>query len=93
MNKISLKGYSEKEVYLLYEIKDEYLVVVKTFVDVRYRGKGLAKKLLIQFLEDTKTINKKITATCSYAQSFLLKYEDERIDKEKIKKKVSACHL
>ncbi len=93
MNKITLKGYSDEEVYLLYQIEGDYIVVVKTFVDEKYRGQGLAKKLMLKFLEETKTSDKKIAATCSYAQNFLLKIDDERIDKDKIRNTVSSCRI
>ena len=90
--KIHLDGYSSEEVYLLYEENDKEYVVVKTFVDEKYRGRGLAKQLMGKFLKHTLP-TKKISATCSYAQKYLLTCDDERIDKKKISETKALCRL
>lgn len=93
MNRITLEGLKPEEAYLLYEETDSEICVVKTFVDPQYRGKGLAKKLMEKFMEETKSSKKQLTATCSYAKSYLLKADDERIDKAKLQEVAESCRL
>ena len=46
-----------------------------TFVDESLRGQGIAQKLVSQAVEEIKSKGGTITATCSYAKSWLEKNE------------------
>lgn len=60
-------------------INDELIDVNGTFVDPSQRGKGLAKKLVLEVIEKVKKENLKIVPTCSYVVDFFNanpEYED-----------------
>ncbi len=46
-----------------------------TFVDDSLRGQGIAGKLVKMAVEEIQSRNGKVTATCSYAQNWLLKHQ------------------
>jgi len=71
--------YYESEGKLLAEItyfkvKDNIYEINHTFVDESLRGQGIASKLVEEAIEDIRSKNGKITASCSYAKSYLEKH-------------------
>ena len=51
--------------------KENYWNIVHTEVNVLYQGKGIARKLLENIIENSKTYNKILIAECSYAKKVL----------------------
>ena len=49
-----------------------------TFVDTSLRGKGVAGKLVELAIKQIKAQGGKITAPCSYAQSWIAKYMNQK---------------
>ena len=45
--------------------------ITHTEVSVDYQGQGIAKKLVENVIQNAKKLNKKIEATCSYAQKLI----------------------
>lgn len=45
--------------------------ITHTEVSVDYQGQGIAKKLVENVIQNAKRLNKKIEATCSYAQKLI----------------------
>ena len=58
--------------YISYEIENNVINILSTFVDESLRGKGIAKILMQKVIEFTKKNNYKIIPTCSYAKKYLL---------------------
>lgn len=52
-------------------------VIDHTFVDESLRGQGVAKVLMEMAIAQIKEQKGKVEATCSYAQRFLEKYQQE----------------
>ncbi len=55
------------------ENKEGICTIDHTFVDQSLRGKGIAGKLVQMAVDTIKAQNKKVEATCSYAQAWLEK--------------------
>ena len=47
--------------------------IIHTVVDNKYRGQGIARKLVDCVIENAKKYNKNLIAQCSYAQKVLEK--------------------
>ena len=47
--------------------------IIHTVVDNKYRGQGIARKLVDCVIENAKKYNKNLIAECSYAQKVLEK--------------------
>ena len=54
------------------EINDTWNII-HTEVDSAYQGQGIAKKLVENVIQNAKTLNKKLEATCSYAKKIIEK--------------------
>lgn len=54
--------------------KDHKFHIVHTFVDEKYRGQGLAGKLMEQAVSYIQKQQGEIVAECSYAKSYLEKH-------------------
>ena len=62
----------EKEVGVCeYIEKENTWDIIHTIVNPKYRGQNIAKKLVECVLEEAKKNNKKIFATCSYANKLI----------------------
>ncbi len=55
------------------ETKKGFFNITHTFVDESLRGQGVAGKLVQKAVDKIESQNGKITATCSYAKSWLEK--------------------
>lgn len=55
------------------DMKDGTYNINHTFVDESLRGQGIAQKLVEEAIKQIKNKNGKITATCTYAKSYLEK--------------------
>lgn len=55
------------------EIKDGIYDINHTFVDESLRGKGIAKLLVEEAIQEIKMKKGKIVASCSYAKKYLEK--------------------
>ena len=54
-----------------YELKEGTIIdIYRTFVDPDHRGKGIAKKLMMQVIDFAEKKNYKIIPSCSFAVSF-----------------------
>lgn len=58
------------------EINDDTYNINHTFVDESLRGKGIASILVEKAVEEIKSRNKKVVASCSYAKKWLEKRSD-----------------
>jgi len=56
----------------IFEEIDNVWNIIHTRVDNKYRGQGIARKLLDNVIENAKTYNKNLDATCSYAKKVLI---------------------
>lgn len=54
-----------------YEIMDNKWAITHTFVDERFKGQGIAKKLVIKIVEESRINGVKIIPICSYAKKML----------------------
>lgn len=54
-------------------IDNDKLNIIHTYVDEKYRGKGIAQQLVNCVIEEAIKNNKKIVADCSYAKNILMK--------------------
>ena len=54
-----------------YEIMDNKWAITHTFVDERFKGQGIAKKLVIKIVEESRINGVKIIPVCSYAKKML----------------------
>lgn len=54
-------------------IDNDKLNIIHTYVDEKYRGKGIAQQLVNCVIEEARKNNKKIVADCSYAKNLLMK--------------------
>lgn len=61
----------EEEAYLVYRLEGDVLVVAKTFVDAKYRGRGIAQKLVEETLAYAKKESYKVRPLCSYVESYM----------------------
>ena len=58
--------------YISYELENNVINILSTFVDESLRGQGVAKILMQKVIEFTMKNNYKIIPTCSYAKKYLL---------------------
>ncbi len=65
------KDENEIVAYLHFEIIDETLNIDKTYVNPKYRGQGIAKLMMDYIFLHYHSVARKISATCSYAKSYL----------------------
>ena len=56
-----------------FEEIDDIWNITHTEVDSAYQGQGIAKKLVENVIQNAKTLNKKLEATCSYAKKIIEK--------------------
>ncbi len=54
-------------------VDNDKLNIIHTYVDEKYRGKGIAQQLVNCVIEEARKNNKKIVADCSYAKDILMK--------------------
>ncbi|MBQ3048341.1 MAG: N-acetyltransferase [Oscillospiraceae bacterium] len=45
--------------------------IIHTEVDSAYQGQGIAKKLVVCVIENSKRLNKKLVSDCSYAKKVI----------------------
>ena len=64
--------------YITYDDQNGKMHLTHTIVPEELAGKGLAKKLLEDVLEQIKTDNKKAVAQCSY----IVKYQEKNPEKD-----------
>ena len=76
-DKLLLSVDGEQAGYLLFEKDGDNLNIGKTFVDPKFAGRGLAKRLRKKILEDGKEKGLSIKATCSFAKAYLEKRNAE----------------
>ena len=57
--------------------KEDTWNIIRTVVDDMYKGRGIARKLVERVILEASKSNKKVIATCSYAQKIL----DEKYNK------------
>ena len=72
-------GESEetKEAYVTFPANMKGVLVVRhVFVDPKYRGQGVASKLMNELVKYARENNKKITCMCNYASSWFSKHEE-----------------
>ena len=65
------KDQSEKIGECDFEETNDTWNITHTEVSVDYQGQGIAKKLVENVIQNAKRLNKKIEATCSYAQKLI----------------------
>ena len=53
-------------------------VITQTKVDASYTGQGIAKRLVLALVEESKKENRKIVPVCSYATRLLLDKEEDK---------------
>ena len=79
---MELKKEKDKKIVLNNNIKigecqfivdNDKLNIIHTYVDEKYRGKGIAQQLVNCVIEEARKNNKKIVADCSYAKDILMK--------------------
>ncbi|CAF1003410.1 unnamed protein product [Rotaria sordida] len=71
--KIELDKSTSDKAYLTYEFQDDTIDFQHTFVPSKYRGQGIAEKLVqkaLNFVDNESSI-KRIIPTCSYVANFL----------------------
>lgn len=54
-------------------VDNDKLNIIHTYVDEKYRGKGIAQQLVNCVIEEARKNNRKIVADCSYAKDILMK--------------------
>lgn len=59
-------------------VSEGVIDIVKTFVDPKLRGQGVALKLMNFVLEYARENNLKIVPSCSYAEKYFEKNEKDR---------------
>ncbi len=71
------------------------ICVTHVVVDDNYRGKGIAGAAMKRFIEYIKENKQKITATCTYANAYLKKNEEDLTDilSDRLKEEIVACRL
>lgn len=52
------------------------IVIEKIFVDPKFRGQGIAGKLMMEIVNYAKNNNKKIICVCPYAVNWFEKHEE-----------------
>ena len=67
-----------KAAYIKYTRSNNTISVDHTYTPEEFRGRGLAKKLMLAVIEYAKKNNLKIIPNCSYAQYFFEKYPEFR---------------
>lgn len=60
------------------DAEDGCVDIVRTFVDDRLRGKGIAGELVSLAYDDIKASGKSARASCSYAEVWFEKHPDKR---------------
>lgn len=66
----------DPEVYLLFpKNDDDTQTITKVYVDEKYRGKGIASKLMKEVVEYAKKNNIILSSSCSYATSWFEKHK------------------
>ena len=71
-NSRSIAFYSDKIIGECdYEENENGWVIYHTEVDVKYTGKGIAKRLVYKLIQEAERSNNAIDATCSYAAKIL----------------------
>ena len=61
------------------EIEQGTYNIYHTFVDESLRGQGIASKLVQEAVEEIKSRNGKITASCSYAKRWIEKNDKNNV--------------
>lgn len=69
-NKYLLIEDNETAGYVEFEIKDDTLSVLHTFVNEKFRGKGIARSLLEEVRIYAETNNLRIYSVCSFAAKY-----------------------
>ena len=62
-----------------YEITDNKWAITHTVVDERFKGQGIAKKLVLKIVDEARINGVKIIPICSYAKK-MLENNEEYID-------------
>ncbi|WP_187230131.1 MULTISPECIES: GNAT family N-acetyltransferase [unclassified Lactococcus] len=57
--------------------KGDHIVITHTRVNQELREQGLAAQLILKTVENARTHNLKVGASCSYAKAYLKNHEDE----------------
>lgn len=60
------------------EVQNGTFNICHTFVDESLRGQGIASMLVKEAVEEIKKRNGKIIASCSYAQKWLERHNEEK---------------
>ncbi len=61
---------------LTFSVKDGYMIISHTGVNVEYRGQGLAEKLVLKGIDYAKENNLKIRPYCSYVSGYMMKHPE-----------------
>ncbi len=67
-----------KYAFLSYEIKEGKMFIELTYTPSEFRGKGIARRLMLEVVKYAKENNLKIVPVCSYAVSFFERYPEHK---------------
>ena len=65
-----------KEAYLSFTISKNIITIRHIFTDPKFRGQGIAGKLIVELTNFAENNNLKITSMCGYCSSWLAKHEE-----------------
>lgn len=63
---------------LTFSIKDHYMIMSHTGVNVEYRGQGLAEKLVLAGIDYARENSLKIRPYCSYVSAYISRHEEHQ---------------
>lgn len=69
-NQITYEEHDEFVGKIVFDRDDHYIYANSTAVDTKHRGKGIARKLVLDLIELAKKENKQIVPVCSYVVDF-----------------------
>ena len=72
-SKVSLNINNNELAYMKYDLNDNILKIIHTYVSDALRGQGIAGKLINEVINICKENNYKIVPICSYAVKFFEK--------------------
>ena len=76
MNKFLIRLEPGKFSFLGYSIKSGKLYIKSTYTHPDYRGRGIARRLVLEAVRYARENSLKIVPVCSYAVSFFKKYKE-----------------
>ncbi len=72
--RISFKDEEGEYAYLIYSDDEVTLTITKTFVSNKYRGQGIAAKLVEELIRIATEKKRFISSTCSYGITYFEKH-------------------